>query len=100
MQYRITIPVVKRGLRHDHLDRHRAGAGYVPERSAATPWHQARGEDRVGLAARWPGCSDQPKASFRALHGFLKGKTNGKALTIEEMDDAIAEAGAAAGAGE
>lgn len=41
----------------------------------------------------------QQKASIRTLHGFLKGKTNGKILTIEEMDDAIAEAGAAAGAG-
>jgi bifunctional DNA-binding transcriptional regulator/antitoxin component of YhaV-PrlF toxin-antitoxin module len=42
----------------------------------------------------------QQRASFRTLHGFLKGKTNGKVLTVEEMDDAIAEAGAAAGAGE
>ncbi|HWG19886.1 MAG TPA: AbrB/MazE/SpoVT family DNA-binding domain-containing protein [Terracidiphilus sp.] len=42
----------------------------------------------------------QRKASFRTLHGFLKGKTNGKVLSIEEMDKAIAEAGAAAGAGE
>jgi len=33
----------------------------------------------------------QPKASVRALHGFLKGKTNGKVLTIEEIDNAIAE---------
>jgi bifunctional DNA-binding transcriptional regulator/antitoxin component of YhaV-PrlF toxin-antitoxin module len=41
----------------------------------------------------------QQKASIRTLHGFLKGKTNGKILTIEEMDDAIAEAGAVAGAG-
>jgi bifunctional DNA-binding transcriptional regulator/antitoxin component of YhaV-PrlF toxin-antitoxin module len=40
----------------------------------------------------------QQKASFRTLHGFLKGKTNGKVLTVEEIDDAIAEAGAAAGA--
>lgn len=42
----------------------------------------------------------QQKASFRTLHGFLTGKTSGKVLTVEEMDDAIAEAGAAAGAGE
>lgn len=43
----------------------------------------------------------QQKASIRTLHGFLKGKTNGKILTLEEMDDAIAiaEAGAAAGVG-
>jgi bifunctional DNA-binding transcriptional regulator/antitoxin component of YhaV-PrlF toxin-antitoxin module len=42
----------------------------------------------------------QQKASFRTLHGFLKGKTNSKVLTIEEIDTAIAEAGASAGAGE
>jgi bifunctional DNA-binding transcriptional regulator/antitoxin component of YhaV-PrlF toxin-antitoxin module len=44
--------------------------------------------------------SVQPKASFRKLQGFLKGNTNGKVLTIEEMDEAIAEAGAVAGASE
>jgi bifunctional DNA-binding transcriptional regulator/antitoxin component of YhaV-PrlF toxin-antitoxin module len=42
----------------------------------------------------------QQKASFRKLHGFLKGKTNGKVLTTEEMDEAIAEAGAVASASE
>ena len=42
----------------------------------------------------------QQKGSFRELAGFLKGKTNGKVLTIEEIDDAIADASAAAGAGE
>jgi len=41
----------------------------------------------------------QPEGSFRNLHGFLKGKTNGRALTLDEIDEAIAEAGAAAGAG-
>ena len=44
--------------------------------------------------------AEKPKQSFRGLHGFLKGKTSGKRLTIEEMNDAIAESGAAAGAGE
>lgn len=43
--------------------------------------------------------ASQPKGSFRDLHGFLKGKTNGQVLTIEEINEAIAEAGAAAGAG-
>jgi bifunctional DNA-binding transcriptional regulator/antitoxin component of YhaV-PrlF toxin-antitoxin module len=37
------------------------------------------------------------KASLRTLHGFLKGKTNSKLLTLEEIDNAIAEAGASAG---
>jgi bifunctional DNA-binding transcriptional regulator/antitoxin component of YhaV-PrlF toxin-antitoxin module len=37
------------------------------------------------------------RASFRTLHGFLKGKTNGKVLSIEEIGDAIAEAGAGTG---
>jgi hypothetical protein len=40
------------------------------------------------------------KASFRKLHGFLKGKTNGKVLTTQEMDKAIADAGTVAGASE
>lgn len=40
------------------------------------------------------------KASFRKLHGFLKGKTNGKVLTTQEMDEAIAEAGTVAAASE
>lgn len=39
------------------------------------------------------------KGSFRDLHGFLQGKTNGRALTVEEIDDAIAEAADSAGAG-
>ncbi|TIM29711.1 MAG: AbrB/MazE/SpoVT family DNA-binding domain-containing protein [Mesorhizobium sp.] len=43
--------------------------------------------------------ASRPMGSFRDLHGFLKGKTNGQVLTIEEIDEAIAEAGAAAGAG-
>jgi bifunctional DNA-binding transcriptional regulator/antitoxin component of YhaV-PrlF toxin-antitoxin module len=40
------------------------------------------------------------KASVRALHGLLKGKTNGRVLTTEEIDDATGERGAAAGLGE
>lgn len=38
--------------------------------------------------------------SLAALHGLLKDKTNGARLSIEDINDAIAEAGAAAGAGE
>lgn len=41
----------------------------------------------------------QPRGSFRELAGCLKGRTNGRVLTIEEIADAIADAGAAAGAG-
>jgi bifunctional DNA-binding transcriptional regulator/antitoxin component of YhaV-PrlF toxin-antitoxin module len=39
----------------------------------------------------------RPKGSFRELYGFLKGKTNRRVLSIDEMNEAIAEAGAAAG---
>ncbi len=39
----------------------------------------------------------QPKGSFGELRGLLKGKTNGARLSIDEINDAIAEAGAAAG---
>jgi hypothetical protein len=37
--------------------------------------------------------------SFHELRGILKGKTNGARLSIEEIDEAIASAGAKAGAG-
>lgn len=41
----------------------------------------------------------KPSASLRELAGFLKGKTNGKVLTIEEISAAIADASSAAGQG-
>ena len=40
----------------------------------------------------------RPKGSFRDLHGFLKGKTNGRVLSVDEINEAIADAGAMAGA--
>lgn len=43
--------------------------------------------------------AEKPKRSFREWHGLLKGKTNGARLSIDEIGDAIAEGGAAAGAG-
>jgi bifunctional DNA-binding transcriptional regulator/antitoxin component of YhaV-PrlF toxin-antitoxin module len=33
-----------------------------------------------------------PKQPIQSLHGLLKGKTNGKTLTIEEMNESIAAA--------
>lgn len=42
----------------------------------------------------------QPKGSFQELRGVLKGKTNGARLSIEEINDAIAEAGTLAGSGD
>ncbi len=41
--------------------------------------------------------ADRPKGSWRELHGMFKGKGDGRRFTIEEINDAIAEAGAAAG---
>lgn len=41
----------------------------------------------------------QPKGSFRDLRGVLRGKTNGARLSIDEINEAIAEAAARAGAG-
>jgi bifunctional DNA-binding transcriptional regulator/antitoxin component of YhaV-PrlF toxin-antitoxin module len=40
-----------------------------------------------------------PKGSFRDLRGILKSKTNGARLSIEEINEAIAEAGVKSGAG-
>ena len=42
--------------------------------------------------------ADRPKGAWRALHGMLRGKGDGPRFTIEEINAAIAEAGAAAGA--
>jgi bifunctional DNA-binding transcriptional regulator/antitoxin component of YhaV-PrlF toxin-antitoxin module len=41
--------------------------------------------------------AERPQGSWRDLRGVLKGKTNGARLSIEEINDAVAEAGAAAG---
>ncbi len=41
--------------------------------------------------------AERSQSSWRALQGFLKGKTNGARLSIEDINDTIAEAGAAAG---
>lgn len=43
--------------------------------------------------------AERPRGSWRTFQGFLKGKTNGARLSIEEMNEAIAEAGAVAGLG-
>lgn len=44
--------------------------------------------------------AERGRGSMDGFFGSLKGKTNGARLTIEEIGEAIAEAGAAAGAGE
>lgn len=41
--------------------------------------------------------AEQPKGSWRDLQSLLKGKTNGTRRSIEDINVAIAEAGAAAG---
>lgn len=41
--------------------------------------------------------ADRPEGSWRDLQDFLKGRTNGARLSIAEVNEAIAEAGAAAG---
>lgn len=60
--------------------------------------------DRVELSVLPGGKAEIAAATktltFRDLQGFLKGKTNGKRLTIEEINTAIEEAGARAGMGE
>lgn len=43
--------------------------------------------------------AEKPQGSWRELHGMLKGKGNGRRLSIEEINEAIAEAGAIAGLG-
>ena len=41
--------------------------------------------------------ADRPGGSWRQVHGMLQGRGNGARLTAEALDDAIAEAGVAAG---
>jgi hypothetical protein len=41
--------------------------------------------------------ADQARGSWDDLAGFFAGKTNGARLSIEELGDAVASAGAAAG---
>ena len=41
--------------------------------------------------------AEQSQASWDDLRNFFAGKTNGAQLSIEELDDAIAAAGAASG---
>jgi bifunctional DNA-binding transcriptional regulator/antitoxin component of YhaV-PrlF toxin-antitoxin module len=43
--------------------------------------------------------AERPQGSWRALRGFLKGKTCGARLSIEEINETIAAAGHAAGLG-
>lgn len=42
--------------------------------------------------------ADKPSGSWHDLSGILKDKTNGARLSIDELNEAIADAGAAAGA--
>jgi len=39
--------------------------------------------------------AEKPEGSFRSLHGFLAGKTNGQRLTIDDINETIAVSGAA-----
>ena len=41
--------------------------------------------------------ADRPRVPWSEINGMLKGKGNGAKLTIEKINEAIAEAGAAAG---
>jgi bifunctional DNA-binding transcriptional regulator/antitoxin component of YhaV-PrlF toxin-antitoxin module len=43
--------------------------------------------------------ADQGSGSWRELSGMLRGMTNGARLSVEEINDAIADAGAKAGMG-
>ena len=43
--------------------------------------------------------AERPQGSWRTLRGFLRGKTNGARLSIEQVNQTIAAAGRAAGLG-
>jgi bifunctional DNA-binding transcriptional regulator/antitoxin component of YhaV-PrlF toxin-antitoxin module len=44
--------------------------------------------------------ADAPKGAIADLRGLLRGKTNGRTLSLDDINDAIAEAGARAGKGD
>ena len=44
--------------------------------------------------------AERPKGAIGELRGLLRGKTNGRRLSLEELDNAIAQAGANAGKGD
>ena len=44
--------------------------------------------------------AERPQGSWQTLRGFLKGRTSGARLSIEEINETIAAAGHAAGAGQ
>jgi bifunctional DNA-binding transcriptional regulator/antitoxin component of YhaV-PrlF toxin-antitoxin module len=44
--------------------------------------------------------AEQPKGTIGDLRGLLRGRTNGRKLSVEEIDEAIANAGARARKGE
>lgn len=41
--------------------------------------------------------ADQPRGCWQQVYGMLEGKGNGRKLSIEDINDAIAQAGAQAG---
>jgi bifunctional DNA-binding transcriptional regulator/antitoxin component of YhaV-PrlF toxin-antitoxin module len=43
--------------------------------------------------------AERPQGSWQTLRGFLKGRTGGARLSIEEINETIAEAGKVAGSG-
>ena len=43
--------------------------------------------------------AERPQGSWQTLRGFLKGRTSGARLSIEEINETIAEAGKVAGSG-
>jgi bifunctional DNA-binding transcriptional regulator/antitoxin component of YhaV-PrlF toxin-antitoxin module len=42
----------------------------------------------------------RPKGTFRDVASILQGRTNGRVLSLDELDQAISEAGARAGLGD
>lgn len=54
-------------------------------------------DGRAELTAEHPEGADEARDSWDALQNFFAGKTNGARHSIEELNDAISEAGTAAG---
>ena len=87
------------GNSHDDFKRNRAGP--VTFRKDVLKHLGIRPGDKIRLDLLPDGRAelkaDEPDGSWDDLRNFFAGKTNGARLSIEEINDAIADAGAAAG---
>ena len=75
-------------------DGHRAGASRLSQRRAAASWHRPGRKIEIDLLPNGKAALTAARSagSIHALAGWLKHKTNGAVLSIDELNDAISSA--------